>query len=424
MVVAGIGNLLPPLATLAIAPVLAQTLGVVGRGELAAATAPYLLALSIATLGIPEALTQTVARFPSLARVLLPRATWIVALAGIVASAAIALAAPLLSRGSSELAILIIIAAVATAPALVISVLRGLASGLHAWKSVALERALSGAFKAVPVIILASTSHLTAMTATVCLAFAPVLAGVAYVGLRRITPKQISGSETHRPRFRALLSYGFRTWIGSISGILLLRVDQVLMTPLSSAYQLGLYAVAVNVSEVPLIVNTAVREVMFSADASDNDDKKLSAAARISSLICVIIAGLLIGTVAFWLPFLFGMDFVEAIPVAVVLIFAVALGVPGSIAGSGLSARGRPELRSLSILIACVVNIGLIFVLVPTWGALGAAVATLCGNLLSSNGNIYFAQRFLGISWTSFYGIRRSDLSILRTLLVRLLTRA
>ena len=65
-------------------------------------------------------------------------------------------------------------------------------------------------------------------------------------------------------------------------------------------------------------------------------------------------------------------------------------------------------------MIACVVNVGLLVVLVSEYGALGAAWATVLGYLLSSGLNQFFLKRLFGVSMLSFYGIRRSDLGILR----------
>ncbi len=59
-----VGNFFPPLAMLISAPILAQALGVDGRGEVAAATAPLILVITAATFGIPDAVTYVIARTP------------------------------------------------------------------------------------------------------------------------------------------------------------------------------------------------------------------------------------------------------------------------------------------------------------------------------------------------------------------------
>jgi O-antigen/teichoic acid export membrane protein len=201
--------------------------------------------------------------------------------------------------------------------------------------------------------------------------------------------------------------------LGSLSGILLSRLDQTLMTPLAGTYELGLYVVAVSISELPLIVNSAVRDVTFVSDATRSEDERLGASARISTFISLLI-GAIIGVSMIWLlPFLFGRAFVGALPVMAVLLAAVVLGTPGSIAGAGLSGRGRPGLRSASLIVACIVNIALLVVLSPAFGAMGAAWATLAGNLIASNLNLVFLRKVFGIPASRFYGIRRGDLRLL-----------
>lgn len=417
----GLGNLIPPLSTLVIAPILAQSLGVMGRGELAAATAPYLLAVAIATLGLPEAVTQAVARFPGLCGKIVRSILWIIVLSGVVSTAAVYFLSPILSAGDNALGYLIALVAVATAPALVIALLRGAASGLNSWKLVAAERALTGFFRVLGIVLLAVTDSLSPFSAAICLVLSPIFAGLAYLWMpRRDSVGASELSEKDHTRRRDLLWYGSRVWFGSISGVLLLRIDQAVMAPLSSPYQLGLYAIAVNVSEVPLIVNTAVREVMFTSDSADSDDFLLLSAARISNFACAIIGLFMGATLFFWIPIVFGEEFVAAVPAMIILLFAVVLGTPGSIAGAALSARGAPELRSVSLTIACVVSIAVLLMLVPVWGAVGAAIATLSGNLIASHLNIMLFQRRHGVAWQKFYGIRKSDFSAMRAVALKL----
>lgn len=404
-----IGNIFGPLAGLASAPILAQTLGVTGRGEVAGATAPFLLVVAIATFGIPEAVTYTVARMPHLRRRIIRNATLILLAAGLLATAGTVLLAPLVSVREPHLGPLIALTATAIAPSILVGGLRGMASGLERWDLVAYDRATGPIIRLLAVSVLALTGHLDVVTATAAIAFAPILGGLFYFNLIRLAPKLDSEASLSGTRPTDIARYGSRIWIGAIAGVLLMRIDQLLMVPLSGAFQLGLYAVAVTISELPLILNTAVREVMFASDARDSKDRLLGDAARTSLLVCVGFALLLGVSAPWWLPLAFGSDFAAALPACWILLAAVAVGVPGSVAGAGLSARGRPELRSYSLLIACAINILVLVALVPTLGALGAAIATLVGNVVSSNLNILWLRRHSELKIRDFYAVRFSD---------------
>jgi O-antigen/teichoic acid export membrane protein len=319
------------------------------------------------------------------------------------------LAARWLGGDDPELPHLIVIAALAIVPGLVLTVLRGTAAGLHRWRSVAVEQFISSAVELAVLVGLALVHHLTPLTATLVLAFSPITGALAYLGQARngvLRPEDAAHPLAGR---RHLMGYGFRVWVGALSGILLSRLDQTIMTPLADAHQLGFYATAVTVSQIPLVINSAVRDVTFSADASENMNERLGMSARISSTASAVV-GLFVGlTMLWWLPILFGGDFRPAVPVAAVLIVAVVLGTPGSIAGAGLGARGRPGLRSASLVVACLINLALLFALVPRFGAMGAAWATLIGNLFSANGCVFFLWRYFGVHPSQVYGFRRSD---------------
>lgn len=417
VVVSAVGYALPLLASLATAPILAHQLGVVGRGELAAATAPFLLVITAATLGMPESLTYHVASRRATARRLATHGTLVLTGMGLVAGALIVLLAPWFAAGALDVARIITASAIAVVPALWVGGLRGLAAGRGAWTLITAERGVTAAVRLVGIAVLALTGHLTLWTAAAVLVAAPVLGGLAYARLpARLA--SLPAPETEEP-LRRVVDYGARVWLGSLTGILLMRLDQAVFAPLSSAYELGLYAAAVAVSEIPLVVNSAVRTVIFTSDSSERDDDRLTAAARLTGLVCVGLGLLIAAALPVGLPLAFGADFAPALGPALVLVVAVVVGIPGSVAGSGLSSRGRPGLRSTSIAIACVVNAALLVVLLPSWGAMGAAVATLAGNLVSSNLNIVWFRRYFGVPMRAFFGVRRSDLTHLRRLVPR-----
>ena len=78
-----------------------------------------------------------------------------------------------------------------------------------------------------------------------------------------------------------------------------------------------------------------------------------------------------------------GSAFDAAVVPAVILLVGLWLGTPGSVAGAGLSGRGRPGLRTVSLLVALVFNVTFLLVLTPVLGAEGAAIATLIGAVIA-----------------------------------------
>ncbi len=407
-----IANIMVPLAGLGITPVLTRTLGVAGRGEVAAATAVLLLATSLGTLGLPQAVTFFVAKRPELMRMAISRGLWFIAGCGALGTVICVLASSILAGDDRVIRKLIVVAVLATIPTLAGLVLRASAAGLGLWRLVAIEQAVTGLLRVVSVCALALFQALTPLSATIALSAAPLVGSMAYLGLSGRSSE--SGIAPSGFAAGAFLRYGGRVWLGSIAVVLLNRLDQVLLTPLSSAYQLGLYSVAVNMYDVAFVVGSAIRDVSFASDSARHDDDRLVAAARISGFVSLCFCLVLAACVPFGISLIWGADFSGAAPAALILLLSVALLAPGAVAGAGLDSRGHPQLHSFSLVISALVNVTVVFLLVPTMGALGAALANLIGGAVLSQLDIWLLCRRTSMRVRDFYGLRRSDVAILQ----------
>ncbi len=403
-----LANGLPPLASLASAPILAQALGVDARGQVAAATAPLLLATAVATFGVPAAVTHFVARHPAIERSLVRGGSVLLLLTGIVTSLGVFAASAVLADGEERLRELLLLALLALVPTLMVGLLRAVAAGRHAWRCISAAQAITAFVRLGALAVLWSTGRLDVTAAVLVLAAAPVAGGIAYLSLARKRSDRRAEASGAPAGLLALGSYGMRVWIGSIAGMILLRLDQTLLTPLSGVEQLGLYVVAASMAEVPLIITNAVRDVVFSADSARSDDARLLRASRLTTSLTGAAALVVAGAAPFALPRLFGPEFAAALPVCLILLLATVVG--NSLAGIALSARGRPGLRSGALAVACFVNVALVALLAPSMGALGAAVATLVANAVAGSVNVLMFSRLHGVSPLSFLALRRGDL--------------
>lgn len=408
------GNALPPLATLLTAPILARSLGLDDRGALAAGAAPLALLSILATLGLPEAVTHLVAKRAQVSASALRFALLLTAAAVAASTLMLFLLRGVLAGGSSSTADLLTISCFFVLPTVWLGVLRGLAAGLQRWRLIALERCIGASARLLLVGGLAINGQLTYRSAGLAMFAAPLIGFVAYAPLRA-TLRDAREAVAHA----AMASFGARLWVGAGAGVLLARVDQSLLLPLSSAAELGLYIVAVNISEVPQIVSAAFRDVVFATDSRQRSSTRTLRAARLASTFSLLVAVPVLLTIELWLVPVFGPAFADAAEPTRILVLAVALGTAGSIAGASLSGQGRPGLRSTSLSLALLLNVLAIFVLVPSMGAVGAAYAALCGNLLASALNIVLVCRLTGWQARAFFGIRRQDLDGLRQVLSR-----
>lgn len=401
------GSLVPALAAFCAGPLIAHELGVGGRGEASAATAPMLLAANLFTLGLPDALTYFVARRSASAWQLFGRACrWIVPV-GVTGSIVLYLLAPTLSAGDADLMALMRVVAAALTPALVATLIRGVAIGRQQWRRVALDSSLGQVLRLVALLLLAALGQLTVSAVSIATAAATFIGVVAYI--RRPSTRNHHVQDRPVASTRAILRFGAAVWAGSISGVLFLNLDQVLMTPLSSHYELGLYAVAVALSQTASIPANAARGVLFSVEARSPDLQRLANVSRQSALMTFIVA-IPIGAVApIALDVLFGHGFIAAEPMVYILLASAVLGANGSVAGLGLSARGRPWLRTTALTCGFITNLLFIILLVPSTGGVGASWATLVGSLTTSLVNIALLHHVYDMRIRDFFVPRAAD---------------
>jgi O-antigen/teichoic acid export membrane protein len=414
--ITAIGNALPPAAMLVTQILLAQSLGVIGRGTVAAATAPLMFAVVLLTLGLPESLTYFVARNGGARHTRqFGISLAVLAISGSLGVLLIAVLAQPLSDGSKQLAGLMTLASVALVPALFTAALRGVAFGAHNWWLVMAERTLSALVQLIAVCALFVVGSLTPLTATLTIAITPFAGAVVYLFAPRwwTALRGTNDSSQSFPSLPRVASYAWQIWVGSIAAVVLTtRLDQVMMTPLAGVEQLGIYVVAVNVSNIILLFNSTVRDVMFALESGEASTTRLGRASRISVLFTALVGAGVAAASPWMIPILFGQEFARATPVVAIFALAYTLAVPGSVAGAGLSGRGRPGLRSLAVAIATVLYIVAMFLLVPKYGALGAALAMLLGTTAPAHLNIYWLHRFCGVPLSEFYRFRASDLDV------------
>ena len=180
-----------------------------------------------------------------------------------------------------------------------------------------------------------------------------------------------------------LLRFGLPSVLTAVPSQLNYRFDQMLMAAFMSASSLGLYVVAANWSNVLLPITGAIQTVSFPKIAAATSQRaKYGVAVRaLQGGLAVAVAGavalIVLTPVAFRL--LYGADFAAAIPVAQVLLVAAIAAATKGLLGDAFRGLGRPTVWLWAELVSLVLSVLLLLVLLPRYGLMGAALASLCG---------------------------------------------
>ena len=180
---------------------------------------------------------------------------------------------------------------------------------------------------------------------------------------------------------KRMLRYGIRVQVGNWSSAASLRLDQLLLSLFAAPATLGLYVVAVSYANVLLTIPASAAMVMLpqiverhSAGGARECLQRWYRRMLWTTVLGAIAIGLL-GTII--VPFAFGSAFQDAVPLLVVLMPAALMLGMNDILSTAFLGIGRPDITSKGELVGLVVTVAALFALLPRYGVLGAALASL-----------------------------------------------
>ena len=194
--------------------------------------------------------------------------------------------------------------------------------------------------------------------------------------------------------------------------MLLARVREILMAPLSSIEDLGLFSVAITISDLPWIVGLAIAGALHGVSSKSNDPAQVTTTARVTTLIGLVGCAVLGGSVPFWIKPLFGEEFGAATVPTLMLLLSAVICIPGVMAATGVAAWGRPGLRSIGLSVALVVDVVVFVILVPELGVIGGCLTSILTNLVMTTFMVLAASRVIDQPVSSFLLPRTSDVAL------------
>jgi stage V sporulation protein B len=236
-----------------------------------------------------------------------------------------------------------------------------------------------------------------------------------------------------RPRLRrqllaAMLRYGSRVQMGSIFQTVIARLDIVILQLFRPLTQVGYYAIAQIVAEVVLQLTGAFQSSVLPlvAHYEQHAERQASTSADSVRHHCIL-AGAATLAIAVLGPlmilFLYGSTYRSAIAPMLVLLPAVWFAGMGGVIQSDLSGRGMPGTASKLAGLAAAVTVALDFALIPPFGVMGAAVASLIVYSAYGIASLIAIHRVSGIPIRRFVAPTRADLNAYRLAAGRALAR-
>lgn len=209
---------------------------------------------------------------------------------------------------------------------------------------------------------------------------------LAAIGLLAIYNKcggRLSAWQPRIVRIRTLIKDSWPLMLSGVAVITYMRIDQVMLGHMLGDDVVGIYSAALKISEVwyfvPMAIAASVFPALAKARASADGSYQLRLQAVFNLMTQLALTVALIGTlIGPWLiNLLYGIHYAAAGSVLVINIWSglfVALGVT---AGKWVILEGHYKNALLRVVLGALINIGGNLLLIPSFGAVGAAWASL-----------------------------------------------
>lgn len=387
----------------------ARWLGPAGKGELAMVTTAGVVAMAVIGFGIPQALTV----WTSSGRLTVQESIIVGALWSGVLAVAVGLAGAFLPTGSLAIRMLWLSVGVG----MIEQVMTSVSVGAGDMRPMMISRVLGGGSQVVFLVL----AWVLAFSPNVRLAvwgyyaLAMVGVAVALVALWLRSRKRGSGAPSFgriAGQSRDLFVFGLKVVPVQILAMANARLDVLVLGALAGTAAVGIYSVAVSATLLVGMVPAALGQALTKSFGSgDNAIGQLRAGIQVA-LVSGLTVAIGIGVLSPWLvPLVFGHAFGSSVLLIAVMVPFTALFSTVQVSYPFFyNHLHRPVVHSVVIGTTAAIDLGLLALLVPSMGALGAAIASAIAYAIGAALNLGITSKATGLSIAELTIPSRDDL--------------
>lgn len=391
----------------------AWALGPEGRGDLAVVVLyPNVVALAVG-LGLPQAHRYYLAREPKEISPLFSNALIFAAVMGALAYAAAEYIVPSLVGTRSDAVMWLVKIYLINIPlALLYDLMAGMLEGSRQFKWAALARIVFFGIQSVAYFLLWSFGLLTVYTAALTMIAAQTANTLtATLSVYRVLSPRWQPSWT---AWKKAIGYGLKYHVGVVTSFTTLRLDQLMLGAMATSVEIGLYIIAVRLSEIMTVLASSIAEVLMPEVAASKHAERsvqlLMRSLRLMIYVYLLILIPLLLLAPTLLKFAFGAEFLAAAGTLRLLLVASMVWSVGAIIISGLNGFGYPGLSTISRLSSAVVTVLALLYWLPRYGIVGAALSSLLGYSVMLAVALFWLVRKKNISLDELFRPRLDDI--------------
>lgn len=201
---------------------------------------------------------------------------------------------------------------------------------------------------------------------------------------------------------KTLFDQSWPLLIGGLATAIYTRIDILLITWLKDPAEAGIYAAATRLSETAYTIPAYVGVAIMASLMKEFDGRRMLGEVtnlyfRASAALAYVLTFPALIAMPVLIPLVYGAEYSRATGIAQIHILTVFFLSLGIARGRLLVVHGWTRFAMISAMLGCVFNLALNMLLVPRYGALGAAIAAVCAHGFASFGItcLYSKTRFI-----------------------------
>lgn len=223
---------------------------------------------------------------------------------------------------------------------------------------------------------------------------------------------------------KKLLSLGMIYALSLLIANLNYKADIILLTKLSTPFELGIYSKGVSITEylwqIPMLLSTLV----FARSATTKDGRafseKVAQLLRLSFILIVLGSAILFVFAKWIILYMYGEKFINSIIVLQWLLPGVLLLTVFKVLNMDLAGKGKPWLSMIAMSPALVLNLVANYFLIPLYGAKGAALSSTVSYSFAAILFTYLYCKELDMPFKDLAHFKKSDFYPLKVIYKKL----
>ncbi|MFO7891948.1 MAG: oligosaccharide flippase family protein [bacterium] len=213
-----------------------------------------------------------------------------------------------------------------------------------------------------------------------------------------------------------MIHYGLRYYIGKISNLANVKIGTIILSFFATRAQIGFFDIAVQLGTKTMLIPDALITVLTPKVAKYKESTKdlVAMCSRLTGIISFFMLLVLTVFANQIVITLFSSEFLLVVPLLRVIAIGVLIRSISKVFVPYLLGTDHPGIISIGVSLGTIINLVLLWVLLPVIGLIAGGLAITAGYIVSSAIIIVAFKNVSRLGFKEIFKVKRSDFSFLR----------